>query len=129
MPRGPRLDTPGTLHHVMVRGIERGNIFLDDTDRVEFLTRMGRLVKASGTGIYAFVLMSNHVHVLLKSGADGLPTFMRRLLSGYAQYFNRRHNRVGHRSRIATSRLSAKRKPISISLWPTSISIRYVRVL
>jgi REP element-mobilizing transposase RayT len=87
---------PGTLHHVMIRGIERGNIFLDDSDRAEFLERMGRLAKASGTGIYAFVLMNNHVHVLLKSGADGLPTFMRRLLSGYAQYYNRRHHRVGH---------------------------------
>ena len=96
MPRGPRLDAPGTLHHVMIRGIESGNIFLDDTDRATFLARMGRLAKASGTGIYAFALMSNHVHVLLKSGAEGLPTFMRRLLSGYAQYFNRRHNRVGH---------------------------------
>jgi hypothetical protein len=57
---------------------------------------MGRLTQASGTGVYAFALMSNHVHVLLKSGNEGLPTFMRRLLSGYAQYFNRRHNRVGH---------------------------------
>jgi len=80
----------------MIRGIDRGDIFLDDMDRTEFLMRMGRLVKVSGTGIYAFVLMSNHVHMLLKSGANGLPTFMRRLLSGYAQYFNRRHNRVGH---------------------------------
>ena len=96
MPRGPRLDAPGTLHHVMIRGIERGNIFLDNTDRTEFLARIGRLAKASGSGIYAFVLMSNHVHLLLKSGADGLPTFMRRLLSGYAQYYNRRHKRVGH---------------------------------
>jgi REP element-mobilizing transposase RayT len=57
---------------------------------------MGRLAKASGTGIYAFALMTNHVHLLVKSGPDGLPTFMRRLLSGYAQYFNRRHKRVGH---------------------------------
>ncbi|MDT9547239.1 MAG: transposase [Chlorobium phaeovibrioides] len=96
MPRGPRLDAPGTLHHVMIRGIDRGNIFLDDTDRAEFLARMGRLAKASGTGVYAFALMSNHVHMLLKSSADGLSAFMRRLLSGYAQFFNRRHKRVGH---------------------------------
>jgi REP element-mobilizing transposase RayT len=96
MPRGARLDTPGTLHHVMIRGIERGSIFRDDADRIAFLDRMGRLVKVSGTGIYAFALMSNHVHLLLKSGTKGLPTFMRSLLSGYAQYFNRRHKRVGH---------------------------------
>jgi len=96
MPRGPRLDSPGTLHHVMIRGIEKGIIFLDDMDRTLFLERTGRLAKSSGTGIFAFALMTNHVHLLVKSGVDGLPTFMRRLLTGYAQYYNRRHKRVGY---------------------------------
>ena len=96
MPRGPRLDTPGTLHHVMIRGIERGSIVRDDKDREEFLNRMGKLAKETATAIYAFALMNNHAHLLLKSGPRGLPTYMRRFLSGYAQYFNRRHKRVGH---------------------------------
>lgn len=96
MPRGPRLDAPGTLHHVMIRGIEKGCIVDDDMDRNEFLKRMGQLARESGTGIYAFALLDNHVHILLKSGPAGLSTYMRRLLSGYAQYFNRRHKRVGH---------------------------------
>ncbi|NTU54502.1 MAG: hypothetical protein HGA97_12580 [Chlorobiaceae bacterium] len=96
MPRGARLDAPGTLHHVMFRGIEQGLVVRDDTDRQAFLDRMGKLATASGTSIYAFALMSNHAHILLKSGSNGLSTFMRRLLSGYAQYFNRRHKRVGH---------------------------------
>lgn len=96
MPRGPRLDAPGTLHHVMIRGIEQGSIVRDDTDRKAFVERMGKLAKGSGTSIYAFALMTNHAHILLKSGTNGLPTYMRRLLSGYAQFFNRRHRRVGH---------------------------------
>ncbi len=96
MPRGPRLDAPGTLHHVMIRGIERGSIVRDDKDREEFLKRMGELANETATSIYAFALMNNHAHILLKSGPRGLPAFMRRLLSGYAQYFNRRHKRVGH---------------------------------
>ncbi len=96
MPRGPRLDAPGTLHHVMIRGIEKSCIVRDDEDRNEFLRRMGDLAKGSGTSIYAFALLTNHVHILLKSGSSGLSTYMRRLLSGYAQYFNRRHKRVGH---------------------------------
>ena len=96
MPRGPRLDTPGTLHHVMIRGIDRGSIVQDDMDRNEFLKRMGMLAKETATAIYAFALMNNHAHILLKSGPRGLPTYMRRFLSGYAQYFNRRHKRVGH---------------------------------
>ena len=57
---------------------------------------MGDLAQQSGTGIYAFALMNNHAHILLKSGLEGLSSYMRRLLSGYAQYFNRRHRRAGH---------------------------------
>ena len=96
MPRGPRLDAPGTLHHVIVRGIEQGNIVRDDTDRKMFVDRMGLLAKGSDTIIYAFALMTNHAHILLKNGHTGLSNYMRRLLTGYAQYFNRRHKRAGH---------------------------------
>ncbi|RDD29655.1 hypothetical protein CR161_02440 [Prosthecochloris sp. ZM] len=96
MPRGARLDSPGTLHHVMMRGIEKSLIFYDDHDRRMMLKKIGFLSKETGTPIYAFALMPNHVHLLLKSGAKGLPTFMRRLLSSYAMFFNSRHKRVGH---------------------------------
>jgi len=96
MPRGARLDAPGTLHHVMIRGIEQGSIVRDDRDRNAFVGRMGMLAKGSETSLHAFALMSNHAHILLKSGPDGLSTYMRRLLSGYAQYFKRRHKRFGH---------------------------------
>ncbi|ABL65600.1 transposase [Chlorobium phaeobacteroides] len=96
MLRGPRLDAPGTLHHVIIRGIDQGSIVRDDTDRTAFVSRMGLLAKGSGTSIYAFALMSNEVNILLKSGTDGLSAYMSKLLSGYAPYFNRRHQRVGH---------------------------------
>jgi putative transposase len=96
MPRQARLDAPGTLHHVMIRGIERANIFQDDKDRGQFLSRVGEIGKATGTRIVAWVLMDNHVHLLLFSGSSGLPRFMRRLLTGYAMWFNRRHQRAGH---------------------------------
>jgi REP element-mobilizing transposase RayT len=96
MPRQARLDAPGTLHHVMIRGIEKANIFRDDKDREHFLSRVGEIAKATGTQILAWVLMDNHVHLLLFSGSSGLPKFMRRLLTGYAVWFNRRHQRAGH---------------------------------
>jgi putative transposase len=96
MPRGARLDVPGTLHHVMVRGIERRTIVNDDEDREDFLSRMGTLAGETETAIYAWALLGNHAHILLRSGAAGLPTFMRRLLSGYAASYNRRHRRHGH---------------------------------
>ena len=96
MPRQARLDSPGTLHHVMIRGMERKKIFRDDQDRKDFLFRLGILSKQMGTRILAWSLLENHVHLLLFSGPAGLPSLMRRLLTGYAQGFNRRYRRSGH---------------------------------
>lgn len=96
MPRKARLDVPGTLHHVMVRGIEGINIFRDEEDRKAFVDRVRSLVKETGTRVLAWVLMENHIHLLVISGPVGLPTFMRRLLTGYAIGFNRKHRRFGH---------------------------------
>lgn len=96
MPRKARLDIPGTLHHVMIRGIEKNSIFGDEGDRRSFVDRMSTLVKETGTRILAWSLMENHVHLLILSGSVGLSTFMRRLLTGYAYNFNRKHKRFGH---------------------------------
>src|SRR4030065_1002879 len=96
MPRQARLDAPGSFHHVMIRGIEGANIFRDGKDREHFLSRVGEIGKATGTRILAWVLMDNHVHLLLFSGSSGLPRFMRRVLTGDALWFNRRHRRAGH---------------------------------
>ena len=96
MPRQARLDTPGTLHHVIVRGIEKRRIVDDQKDRANFVSRVGRIASDTGTAIYAWALLTNHAHILLRSGNYGLPSFMRKLLTGYAIYYNRRHKRHGH---------------------------------
>ena len=96
MPRQARLDAPGTLHHVMIRGIERTDIVKDDEDRRLFVERMGDLSVDLETPVYAWALMTNHAHILLKSGNAGLPAYMRKLLTGYAIRFNKRHKRYGH---------------------------------
>ena len=96
MPRQARLDAPGTLHHVILRGIERGQIVADLQDREMFRERLGAVAVATGTTLYAWALLPNHAHLLLRSGAQGLPRFMRRLLTGYALAYNRRHKRAGH---------------------------------
>jgi len=96
MPRQARLDAPGTLHHVIIRGIEKRRIFDDDEDRKGFLSRLNTLVSETETKIYAWSLMPNHAHLLLKTSAYGLPRFMRRLLTGYAVTYNLRHHRHGH---------------------------------
>jgi REP element-mobilizing transposase RayT len=96
MPRQARLDAPGTLHHVMVRGIERSPIFKDDQDRQDFISRTGKVAEETGTKILAWALLNNHVHLLFFSGRSGISKFMRRLLTGYALRYNRRHRRSGH---------------------------------
>jgi len=96
MPRQARLDIPGALHHIMVRGINRSLIYLDDQDRQRFLDRLAHEVKEGQCSVFAWVLMENHAHILFKSGQHGISTVMRRLLTWYAQYFNRRHGRTGH---------------------------------
>ena len=96
MPRQARLDSPGTLHHVMIRGIEGRRIVDDEQDRSDFVRRLGELAAESGTPIYAWALISNHAHILLSSGGLGLAPFMRRLLTGYAVNYNLRHRRQGH---------------------------------
>ena len=96
MPRQARLDIPGALHHIMVRGIDRTNIFRDTEDKAQFLERLGQTVQESQCVIYAWVLMDNHVHILFRSGQVGISAVIRKLLTWYAQYFNRRHLRKGH---------------------------------
>jgi REP element-mobilizing transposase RayT/predicted HTH domain antitoxin len=90
------LDAPGTLHHVIVRGIEKKPIVKDDSDRADFVDRMGQVALESKTPVYAWALMTNHSHILLRSGPKGLSGFMRRFLTSYAGSFNRRHRRHGH---------------------------------
>lgn len=96
MPRQARLDIPGALHHIMVRGINRADIFDDELDKVLFLERMGVLVAEGKCSVYAWAIMPNHIHILFKSGAVGISAVMRKLLTWYAQYYNRRHRRTGH---------------------------------
>ena len=96
MPRSARLDMPGLLQHVIVRGIEKREIFNDDQDREFFVNRLTNLLKDTGVKCFAWALLSNHAHVLLLPTSTSLALFMRRLLTGYAVYFNRRHNRSGH---------------------------------
>ena len=95
MPRQSRIDAPGALHHVIIRGIERQAIFKDDTDRDDFLDRIDALFVDSSTPCYAWSLMTNHVHLLILTAHAPLATLMRRLLTGYAISFNRRHRRHG----------------------------------
>jgi REP element-mobilizing transposase RayT len=80
----------------MARGIERCRIFVDDPDRIEFIARLTSVLIECSITCFAWALMPNHVHLALCTGDHPLATAMARLLTGYAVYFNRRHDRVGH---------------------------------
>jgi putative transposase len=96
MPRKSRIDTTGALHHIMVRGIERCNIYRNDSDRDNFLERLDNVLTETKTACYAWALIPNHFHLLLQTGSMPISTVMRRLLTGYALYYNRKHRRHGH---------------------------------
>ena len=96
MPRKSRIDTPGALHHIIARGIERRSIFADDHDRDDFLERLGTVILETGTVCFAWALIPNHFHLLLKTGNAPISTVMRRVLTGYAIGYNHRHRRSGH---------------------------------
>ena len=95
MSRLARLDAPGVLHHIIIRGIERRKIFRDDYDKDNLLDRLVLLLPETKTACYAWALMSNHAHFLFRSGSAGISNLMRRLLTGYAVYFNRKYRRHG----------------------------------
>jgi REP element-mobilizing transposase RayT len=95
MPRRARIDAPGALHHIMVRGMERRDIYLEDEDRLDFMKRLSGLLTETRTECFAWALMSNHFHLLLQTGDVPVATVMRRLLTGYAVRFNHRHKRHG----------------------------------
>ncbi len=96
MPRTARLDAPGVLHHVMGCGLDRQILFRDDQDRDDFVRRLVALAEAQAVTLYAWALLPNHFHLLVRTGARPLARSLRSLLTGYAGAFNRRHRRTGH---------------------------------
>jgi len=96
MPRGPRLDAPGVVQHVMTRGIERRQIFENADDYEDLLRRLDRVLVECGVSCLAWALMPNHVHLVLGRTHVPLSRVMARVNTGYAVRFNRRYQRSGH---------------------------------
>lgn len=96
MPRGPRLDAPGMVHHVWARTVDGRDLFLDADDRRDIVARLGRILPEDGAHCFGWTLMSNHLHVVLKTGGRPLGGTMQRALTGYAMRFNGRVGRMGH---------------------------------
>ena len=84
MPRKARIDAAGAVHHVIGRGINRQAIFSDKKDYLNFIKRLGDLLVETKTPCFAWALIPNHFHLLLKARHETISTPMKRLLTGYA---------------------------------------------
>ncbi len=96
MSRPLRIQYPGALYHITVRGNERRNIFIDESDRYLFLSILSNVVRIHNLLCYAYCLMDNHFHLLIETPDANLSFAMHDLNGLFAQRFNKRHDRVGH---------------------------------
>jgi len=96
MPRRPRINLPGALYHVLARGNRRQAVFRDVVDYRAYLRRLEAGLRRTGVRCFAFVLMPNHVHLLVEPQQVPLASLMQGLQQGYTQEFNRRYRTVGH---------------------------------
>ncbi|NCB53035.1 MAG: transposase [Clostridia bacterium] len=96
MARSARTNSKSGIYHVIVRGINRQNIFQDEEDKGVYLDRLTHYKNECGVKLYAYCLMSNHVHLLVRETDKPLSEFMKKLGTSYSYRFNRKYDRVGH---------------------------------
>ena len=96
MPRRARQKSESGIYHIMLRGINRQRIFEDDEDRKCFIETLQRYKEKSGYTIYAYCLMDNHIHLLMKEGAEPLGMVFKRIAGSYVYWYNWKYGRSGH---------------------------------
>ena len=96
MPRNRRQQSESGVYHVMIRGVDKMDIFLDEEDRHRFLDTLVRFKEKDKYELYAYCLMSNHVHLLIKEYDYSVSRLMKRVGVSYVYYFNHKYKRVGH---------------------------------
>ena len=96
MPRTARAKSRTGIYHIMVRGINRQDIFHDDEDRKRYLDTLKRITVESISDVLGYCLMSNHIHLIIKEGEAGISQIMKRLGASYAYWYNLKYQRTGH---------------------------------
>lgn len=96
MPRHSRTLSKSSTYHIMIRGNERKALFIDDEDRIFLLDTFINKKEGNSFALYAYCLMDNHVHMVIKEGKDSISRIMKRINTSYAYYFNNKYKRVGH---------------------------------
>lgn len=96
MARKPRIEIEGGLYHVIARGNARQDIFHSREDQQKFISLLDKAKHRLGFYLYAYCLMTNHLHLLIERRSETVGRIMQRVLTGYSQYYNKRYHKVGH---------------------------------
>jgi len=105
MARHLRLEFEGAIYHIAARGNERSDIFAEEKDKERFLEKLAEGVEQYHVRLYAYVVMTNHYHLLVETPRANVSAFMQQLNTSYTMYYNVRHQRVGH---VFSGRFKAK---------------------
>lgn len=96
MPRGSRKTSPFNYYHIIARGNNKQDIFFDEMDRKKFMKELIKVKEKYSYSLYAYVLMPNHIHLCIKDNKQALSKIMHSLLVSYAEYFNKKYERIGY---------------------------------
>lgn len=96
MPRKPREKSKSGIYHVILRGANRQEIFHEDIDNLRFLEILEKYARETGTKVYGWCLMDNHVHLLLREGREELSVTMKRIGVSFVWYYNCKYKTTGH---------------------------------
>lgn len=96
MPRKPRVQQPGMIHHVIARGNNKENIFRSDDDKIRYLQLIDKYRERDHFKLLSYCLMDNHIHLLIKQGEVSLSRTMQGIQQSYTQYYNKKYKSIGH---------------------------------
>ncbi|WP_442596619.1 REP-associated tyrosine transposase [Neobacillus sp. D3-1R] len=116
MPRRARLKGNSGIYHVISRGANKQEIFHDDEDCMQFLDIVEKYKKKANVSIYAWCLMNNHVHLLLKEGTEELSITMKRIGVSYVSYYNWKYQTTGHlfQDRFTSENVESNRRLFTV---------------
>lgn len=96
MPRASRVLSETQVYHIMIRGVNKQEIFLDNDDKAVFISLLKKVKEKFDFNIYAYVLMNNHIHLEIKDNENCISKIIHKLTTSYALYYNNKYDRVGH---------------------------------
>jgi len=95
MPRQARKRSSTGIYHIMLRGIDKRNIFLDNEDRMKFIEKIKKAMVVGKFEVFGYCFMDNHIHMLIKEDEE-IGTSIKRITVGYVRWHNNKHERTGH---------------------------------